>query len=343
MLYDDYMWTGNTGLVERYWDNLQRFWSNTLAQLDGDAIWRSDRVFGDIRTGRHPSAKQSSGIVTPFLIERLRWSAQMAGAIGRRDHANLWRRTADRMAEAFLRHHVVPGNGSVPAHVDDVFDQEGSPAARGFSQSAQAMAAISGFPMREALDYAFTAPDGSPPAGVTRWNNPTFAYRSLFALSENGLAERAVAHLLERYSPYLPGSPRNRIPLELQGRYGGPLPEYWISREDLGLKDGEINSAQPVDDTGSHGWQAVPLLWLHDSLLGVRIVEPGGAQLRVEPRLGGLPFVSGRTMTPKGAVSVYWDGRRFDLDLPAGVRAEVLLPGRPIETRYGRETPSRNP
>jgi hypothetical protein len=44
------------------------------------------------------------------------------------------------------------------------------------------MAAISGFPMKDALDYAFPAPDGTPPAGVTRWNNPTFAYRSLFAL-----------------------------------------------------------------------------------------------------------------------------------------------------------------
>ena len=84
------------------------------------------------------------------------------------------------------------------------------------------MAAASGFPLKSAIDYAFAAPDGAPPAGIPRWNNPTFAYRALFALSENGFPERAVAHLKERYGPYLPGNSRNRVPLELQGPYGGP-------------------------------------------------------------------------------------------------------------------------
>jgi hypothetical protein len=335
MLYDDYMWTGKTDLVARYWGNLQNFWTNTLGNLDNNGIWRTNRVFGDIRTGVHPNAKQSSGIVTPFLIDRLLWSVQMAEAIGRKEDAQRWRDTATHMSKAFLRDHVVPASGVVPAHFDDVFDPENAAAPRGFSQSAQAMAAISGFPMKEALDYAFSAPDGTPPAGVTRWNNPTFAYRSLFALSENGLADRAVAHLLERYSPYLPGNARNPVPLELQGPYGGPLPEYWISREDLRLKDDEGNPAQPVDDTGSHGWQSVPLLWLHDSLLGVRIVEPGGARLRVEPRLGGLPYVEGHTMTPKGLVWLSWNEKHLDLQLPAGVTAEVVLPGRPAEIRQG--------
>ncbi|HWQ52810.1 MAG TPA: hypothetical protein VN442_03940, partial [Bryobacteraceae bacterium] len=332
MLYDDYMWTGRTDLLTRYWDHLERFWTNALANLDQEGIWRSHRVFGDIRVGQHAKPKQSSGIVTPFLIDRLRWSARMAEAIGRREQGAEWRRTAEKMSAAFLRHHVVPASGALPAHVADVFDQPAAAGPRGFSQAAQAMAAISGFPLPAALDYAFPAPDGTPPEGVARWNNPTFFYRSLFALSENGMETRAVAHLLERCAPYLPGNPRNRVPLELQGPYGGPLPEYWISREDLKLKDGEVNHAQPVDDTGSHGWQAVPLLWLHDSLLGVRIAEPGGAKLRVQPRLAGLPYVSGHTITPKGRVWLYWDGKDFELELPDGVTAEVLLPGRPPRT-----------
>jgi hypothetical protein len=335
MLYDDYMWTGRTDLITRYQEHLQRFWSNALSRLDENGIWRTPSVFADIRVGTHPKGKQSSGIVTPFVIERLRWSAEMADAIGKRTLAAQWRETARKMSQAFVRYHVVPASGGVPAHIGDVFDQEGSTAPRGFSQAAQAMAAVSGFPVRAALDYTFAAPDGSPREGVVRWNNPTFFYRALFALSENGFTSRAVAHLCERYAPYLPGNPRNRVPLELQGPYGGPPPEYWISREDLGLEDGKPNPAQPVDDTGSHGWQAVPLLWLHDSLLGVRIAVPGGAMLRVEPRLGGLPFVSGHTMTPKGRVWVYWDGSSFELDLPAGVTAEVVLPGRPKQLRHG--------
>jgi hypothetical protein len=174
----------------------------------------------------------------------------------------------------------------------------------------------------------FPPPAGSPPEGVKRWNNPTYGYRSLRALSESGMSERAVAHLIERYSPYLPANPRNPVPLALQGPYGGPLPEYWVSREDLGLKPGEKNPAQPADETGSHGWGSVPLLWLHDSLLGVRIVEPGGSRLRIAPENGGLPYVAGHTATPKGPVWVYYDPQQYRLEvqIPPGVVAEVVMP-----------------
>ena len=335
MLHDDYMWTGQTDLVTRYWEQLRRFWDEALSHVDANGIWRTGKIFGDIRVGVHPGGKQSSGIVTPYLIQRLKWSVEMAAAAGHREQAAVWSRMAERMSVAFLRDHIVAANGAVPAHVDDVFDPDNPGAPRGFSQAGQAIAAASGFPLKPAIDYAFAAPDGAPPAGIPRWNNPTFAYRALFALSENGFPERAVAHLKERFAPYLPGEVRNRVQLELQGPYGGPPPEYWVSREDLGLKDGEPNPAQPVDDTGSHGWQAVPLLWLHDSLLGVRIAEPGGARLTVAPQTGGLPYVSGATMTPKGRVWVYWDGRKFELELPVGVTAEITLPGQAMFTRSG--------
>jgi hypothetical protein len=339
MLHDDYMWTGQTDLITRYWEQLRRFWSDALSNVDANGIWRSGKVFGDIRVGVHPSDKQSSGIVTPYLIQRLNWSVEMAEATDHREQAVEWRAIAQKMRTAFLRDHVVPAQGAVPAHVDDVFDPQDAGALRGFSQAAQAMAAASGFSLKPAIDYAFAAPDGAPPAGIPRWNNPTFAYRALFALSENGFAERAVAHLKERYAPYMPGDARNRVAPELQGPDGGPPPEYWVSREDLGLKDGEPNPAQPVDDTGSHGWEAVPLLWLHDSLLGVRISMPGGARLTIAPQTGGLPYVSGTTMTPKGPVWLRWDGRKFDLKLPAGVAADVMLPGKPMFTRTGPALP----
>ena len=335
MLHDDYMWTGQTDLVTRYWEQLRRFWADALSNVDAQGVWRTAKVFGDIRVGVHPNSKQSSGIVTPYLIQRLNWSVEMAEASDHRDQAAEWRETAQKMSAAFRRSHIVPARGAVPAHVDDIYDPDNPAAPRGFSQAGQAMAAASGFALKPAIDYAFPAPDGTPPAGIPRWNNPTFAYRALFALSENGFPERAVAHLLERYAPYLPGNSRNRVPKELQGPFGGPPPEYWVSREDLGLKDGEVNPAQPVDDTGSHGWQAVPLLWLHDSLLGVRISQPGGARLSIAPQKAGLPYVSGSTMTPKGLVKLRWDGRKLDLELPAGVTADVSLPGQAKFTRSG--------
>ena len=51
------------------------------------------------------------------------------------------------------------------------------------------------------------------------------------------------------------------------GPWGGPLPEYWISRVDRGLKPGQVDTAQPVDGSGSHGWCGVALLWLQNSVL----------------------------------------------------------------------------
>jgi hypothetical protein len=136
--------------------------------------------------------------------------------------------------------------------------------------------------------------------------------------------------MVERYSQYLPDHPANPIPEALQGPYGGPLPEYWVSREDRNLEPGETNAAQPVDDTGSHGWAAVPLLWLHDTLLGVRLLEPGGDRLRVAPRTGGLPYVQGHTETPNGTVWVSWEPQRWALtvEIPDRTTAEIVLPER---------------
>lgn len=341
MLYDDYYWTGSTELIERYWGTLERFWTDALARVGEDGIWRTPRVFADIRVGeRVRGAQQSSGIVTPFMIDRLRWSAEMARAADKAEQASRWETMAAKMAQAFRQHHVVQSSGGRPALVGDRYDSSNPATERGYSQAGQAMAILAGLlspeQARAALDYAYPAPDGSPPAGLIRWNNPTFAYRSLRSLSMNGLTKRAVAHLLERYAPYLPGHPRNPTPAALQGPYGGPLPEYWVSRDDLGLKDGEINTAQPGDETGSHGWGAVPLLWLHDSLLGVDIAEPGGAKLKIAPDDGGLPFVSGHTVTPKGPVWVNWEPLRVRLEVsvPPGVSAIVELPeamrGRPV-------------
>ncbi len=332
-IYDDYMWTGQTDRIERYWENIGKYWDNVLSHVDESGVWKAQHVLADIRVGVHPRQGQSSGIVTPWIIERLRWSAEMARAIGKQDQARAWDATADKMTQAFRKVHLVPALNGVPVHVADVYDPaKPDMTNRGYSQAGQTIAITAGLLTdKEALadvDYAFPAPAGSPPEGVTRWNNPTYGYRVLRTLSHVGRYERAVAHLKERYAPYLPGHPRNPTPSELQGPYGGPLPEYWVSREDLGLKPGEIDRAQPRDETGSHGWGAVPLLWMHDTVLGVTITKPGGCQIDIAPKPAGFPYVAGHTQTPKGLVWVYWDPQQWTLEvtIPDGVQAEVVMP-----------------
>lgn len=333
LLYDDYYWTGSTDRIRHYWDGLCRYWGEVLPLVDEEGVWRTNHVFADIRVGVKLRQKhQSSGIVTPWIIERLRWSVEMAQAIGRREQARQWQHMADKMTKAFRRYHIVPAEGDVPAHVADLYDSKAPNSPRGYSQAGQTVAVYSDLLTRaegrDNLQYCFPKPCGTPPDGVTRWNNPTYFYRALRALSHVGLTDRGLTHLIERFEPYLPGNPRNLTPLVLQGPYGGPLPEYWVSREDLGLEPGQVNPAQPQDETGSHGWQALPLLWLHDTLLGVRITEPGGAKIRIAPQAAGLPYVQGHTVTPKGLVWVSWLPQRMELEiiLPGAVAAEVVMP-----------------
>ncbi len=351
-LYDDYRWTGKTDLVKEYWTTLEKYWANVLARTGPDGVWRTARVLADLRVGLHcQNDSQSSGIVTPWIIERLRWSAEMADAIGENERAAAWRKTADLMAGAFRKHHIVPAKGTVPAHVGDRLDTANPALERGYSQAGQTVALTAGLlspeEARADLEYAFGSPDGAPAPGVTRWNNPTYFNRSLTVLSRYGMGERAAKHFQERMSPYLPGHPNNTVPTVLQGPYGGPLPEYWVSREDLNLKDGEINEAQPGDPTGSHGWGASPLLWLHESVLGVTVAQPGGGVIRIAPDASGLPYVSGHTVTPKGMVWVQWDpsAKLLEVEIPAGVEAEVLVPrdreGKRMVVNYaeGKATP----
>jgi len=127
-------------------------------------------------------------------------------------------------------------------------------------------------------------------------------YRALRALSDHGFGEIAARHFLERYRPYLPD---------------GPLPEYFLP-----LK------AQPPDATGSHGWAAVPLLWLHDTVLGVRLQKAGGDVLAWQPRYVGWPKVAGTTMTPQGAceVTIDWKKRKFEIRPPDGVKVVKNIP-----------------
>ncbi len=331
-LYDDYLWTGEPSRIREYWAEVTKWWAEVLSTVDADGLWRDDRVFADIRTGVHPSANQSSGIASAQIIQRLSLSIEMANAIGDGEQAASWRRIHDRMLIAFRRDHLVPAANGIPIHVDDVADPSNPSARRGFSQAAQAMAIEGGLltpeETSEDLDYSFTSPNGSPTRGVDRWNNPTYLYRSLNALTMSGGSSRALQHLLERFGPYLPGDSRNPSPGILQGPWGGPLPEYWISREDLGITGSKLNPAQPTDPTGSHGWNSVALVWLHDSLLGVRILQPGGSLLQIKPDTAGLSYVEGTTMTPKGAVFVSWRPslNKVEVHLPPKVRAVVVLP-----------------
>jgi hypothetical protein len=331
MLYDDLVWHNDLDFVADHWSTVQRLWARLLEDVGDDGLWRSSSVLGDVRNSVPPPAGASSGLITPWIIERLKWSSAMAEALQDAEHAERWLSTAERMADSFTRLHVVRSHESVSAIVADVYDPS-SDGHHGYGQAGQVGPLLDGLidgqEARDLIDFAFPDPVGSPPSGVARWNNPSTVYRVLSALSAHGYERRALAHLLERYAPYLPRHPRNPVPLSLQGPYGGPLPEYWVSRADRELAPGEINTTQPVDASGSHGWGAVPLLWLHESLLGVTFTGKGSNAISIAPTSAGLPYVQGSTVTPMGTVTVYFDPStpQLSVEIPTDCVATVVFP-----------------
>ncbi|MDQ0726706.1 hypothetical protein [Microbacterium sp. W4I20] len=329
LLAEEYLWSADADFVQTYLPTVEGILSAALLEVDTDDVWRTSHLFGDIRNSQISSG-DSSGISTPFMVNALREGASLALAVERPELADEWNEAASRMAQAFRAHHIDRSRSDGVPLVADRVRPDGS-AYPEYSQAGQAVALYSdlldGTEAVAVIDYAFPEPEATPPVDVARWNSPTWSYRTLRGLTVHGFEERAVSHLLERYAPYLPGNPRNVEPLALQGPYGGPLPEYWLSREDLGLAPGEPNEKQPGDPTGSHGWGAVPLLWLHEYLLGVTIESPGGEAVAIAPRNAGLGFVEGTTLTPRGAVYLHYcpAESRLTLEIPL-LTARLTLP-----------------
>ena len=303
ILYDDWIWTGETDRVRAYFDNLVRFHELAHTQTNADGLLMDRLSVGDIKTARRANFDSGEMESTPnswyhgFLLN----AVAMARAIGRKREAAVWEQRAAALRKGFGRFITKSRQGRA---VCDVWSPQQGPLSigQGSTLSAVFYGIVPESGKRELLLSAFDRRDGSPPKGVVRWNNPTYMYRALRALSDHGLGEIAARHFLERYRPYLPD---------------GPLPEYFLP-----LKQ------QPTDATGSHGWAAVPLMWLHDTVLGVRLQKPGGDVLAWQPKYVGWPKVAGITMTPQGAceVDIDWKKRSFEIRPPAGVKVTKTIP-----------------
>lgn len=53
-----------------------------------------------------------------------------------------------------------------------------------------------------------------------------------------------------------------------------------------------------------HGWASGPTAWLTEHVLGVKVLEPGGKKIKLDPQLGDLEWVEGTFPTPNGILEV---------------------------------------
>ncbi len=76
-----------------------------------------------------------------------------------------------------------------------------------------------------------------------------------------------------------------------------------------------------------HAWSNAASYHLIRTVLGVSVLEPGCARLRIAPHLAGLAHVSGAFVTPRGPALVEYASGDLRVTLPDGVRATVVWAG----------------
>jgi alpha-L-rhamnosidase len=74
-----------------------------------------------------------------------------------------------------------------------------------------------------------------------------------------------------------------------------------------------------------HGWASGPTAWLSRHVLGIEVLEPGCAAVRIEPQLGDLEWVEGKFPTPHGTIYVkHTKGENgavsSEIYVPSGIR-----------------------
>lgn len=76
-----------------------------------------------------------------------------------------------------------------------------------------------------------------------------------------------------------------------------------------------------------HGWSSSPLYFLNRVILGVKQIEPGGKAFELSPRLNGLKWAKGVTVTPLGLLRVEWkvEDKKLDVQVnaPAGIKVNL--------------------
>jgi len=53
-----------------------------------------------------------------------------------------------------------------------------------------------------------------------------------------------------------------------------------------------------------HGWSSGPAPFMTEYILGIKIIEPGCKEIKIQPNLGGLSYAKGTVPTPYGEIKV---------------------------------------
>jgi hypothetical protein len=252
-------------------------------------------------------------VLSLMAAAALHAAAEVASRIGAERDAAAWRETASTLRERVAER---AWNDDVGAIVDWV---RGGERTRHVSRFTTAWALLSGIgdrARRAAMADLLAHPAGRAEPTTTGYGQ----HYNVAALFEARHPEAALA---------------------LVRRYWGSMLErgattFWESF------DPEEDRATELDLYGRrygvsrcHGWSGAIAGTLATYVLGATIREPGGRRVGLRPQLGNLAWAEGTIPTPLGPLAVRWTTSGARIDVPAGMRADVVWRERSLELGPG--------
>ena len=310
MAWADWMWTGDTRSIAKYWKQLtdEKLLSGFARPSDGLLLTGGEQRKGCVIPGGGdivdwPPAERDgfefrpvNGVINAFHYRNLLELSQMARALGRAVDAEGF---ADRAKAVRASFRKVLLNAETGLFTDG----EGS------SHSSLHVNAA-------ALAFGLADPEEMP--------------RIVAFLEKKGLACSVyfAQYLLEAFCV----AGRADIAVRLMASEGD---RSWKGMVDFGstiTMEAWNMKAKPNQDL-NHAWGSVPLNVISRCILGVTPLRPGFETISIAPQPGGLKRVRATVPTAKGSVAISIDGDRLEVRTPAAAR--VVWRGKETEVSAG--------
>jgi hypothetical protein len=309
----DYLQTGNTDLLDKYYDTLKPdtfTWAATgnglmvgfpnFAQTTNSDIvdWpAADRDGFLITSGSY--LNWTNSVNNAFYYRCLQIMANLAAAIGRTNDVGAFNAMA---AQVYTNYNATFWNHGSQSYVDGVGTTHSSAHANFFPLAFGLVPATNQAAVLNYLHSRITANHGMPPSVYG-------AQYFLQALFQSGDADTA---------------------LGLMTTNG---PRGWMNMINLGstLTDEAWNFTDKPNEDWNHAWGAAAGNLIQRFVLGLQPLAPGCGQILIQPQLGNtLSSVQGVVPTIRGPVSIQVSNApgqfQLLLGIPGNVTATVLLP-----------------
>ncbi|MBA8867105.1 alpha-L-rhamnosidase [Pantoea agglomerans] len=336
--WNDYLYTGDDGLIRDAWERLQQKLPAKLMQGFNPDTGLVTADYGDGKPGPDhdivdwPASLRAGyqfsdthNVANAFFFRGTQALSDIAGALGKEEDEQKYRALSERSAQGFRAGFY---DNTAGAFRDNIGGQQH------VSSQANAFGVAFGIAGKNESDKAadFLAGKKMLEGSV---------YSSLFALSvmaENGQATEAINQItgLNDDGTLRPGTHNWRHMIE-QG--SGSTMEAWNESDDLTVSH-------------SHPWGTAPVIVAAESLFGIRPLKPAYALFQVKPVLNGLRSARIKVPTIRGDIHTSFtrDGEKWELrvSVPANTEADIYVPagassdvresGHPISEAEGIQT-----